>query len=211
MDIFQRIQDTLENKLLRKYLIACIVLSFVAWAGLSLVTSTFNPALVNAAGAYIGSPLLLVVGCIATVIGVGGAFYFFEKWRSGSAIDRGETVLTQEMDALRPVIIDHTTSSRTSVALNKLNMPGHDEYFYTSVVRHLIHTEYQSMAGEGDPLALRFITQLSTLATSNAYIAGNIANPEQKAIAWASAFEKEGTANIQPPALADFTAFIRTI
>jgi hypothetical protein len=182
-DILNRLQRTLESKLLQKYTL-CAIGSFVLAAfGLNLVQATFDPGLVNSAGDYAGDPPRLIFGIIATLIGTGGVFYFYAKWSSGAVVNRAATLLEQASTTISPA----PEASRAFLAVQKLNTPGHDTEFYSHVIKHYIDHERQKlMDHDSSSELMKLVSNIASFHSTHAYLTESIHQTEYDLITWAS-------------------------
>jgi hypothetical protein len=182
-DILDRLQQTLENKLLQKYALYAIGSFMLAAFGLNLVQATFDPSLVNSAGDYIGDPPRLVFGIIATLVGAGGVFYFYAKWSSGAVVDRAEALLEQASATISPV----PEASRASLAVQKLNTPGHDAEFYSHVIKHYINHEREKLIDHDSSSDLiELVSNIASFRSTHAYLTESFHQTEYDLITWAS-------------------------
>lgn len=182
-DILDRLRQTLESKLLQKYALFAIGSFTLAAFGLNLIQATFDPGLVNSAGDYVGDPPRLMFGIIATLIGTGGVFYFYAKWSSGAVVDRAATLLEQASAtiSLAPEV------SRASLAVQKLNTPGHDTEFYSHVIKHYINYERQKLIDHDSSSDLmEVVSNIASFHSTYAYLTESFHQTEYDLITWAS-------------------------
>jgi hypothetical protein len=181
-DILNRLQQTLESKLLQKYALYTIGSFVLAAFGLNLVQATFDPGLVNSTGEYVGDPPRLIFGIIATLAGSGGVFYFYAKWRSGAVVDRAAVLLEQAPTAT----FSDPETSRKSLATQKLNAPGHDTEFYSHVVVHYINHERQKLSDQDSSTPLReLVNDIASFRSTHAYLTESLHQTEYDLITWA--------------------------
>jgi hypothetical protein len=181
-DILDRLQQTLESKLLQKYALYTIGSFALAAFGLNLAQATFDPGLVNSAGEYIGDPPRLVFGIIATLVGVGGVFYFYAKWSSGATVDRAATLLEQASATTSPA----PEVSRASLAAEKLNTPDQDIEFYSHVIKHYINYERQKLIDHDSPSGLmQLVNDIASFNSTHAYLTQSLHQAEYDLITWA--------------------------
>lgn len=203
--ILERIQLTLRHTRLQIFALWCLVWVSVAAYGQSLITSTFDPSLVNETGDYVGNPPLLILGCMALLLGVGGAMYYFGKWLHADTTGRSDDQII--LDAVKENSPLHPSASPI---VDKLNIPDRDEYFYSSAVRHFIQSQPHTIAGKGE-YSPAFISQLASLSETYAFTHKHIAEPEHQAIVQARATQKQGTITPASPVYAELTIYLDTI
>lgn len=181
-NILDRLQQTIESKLLQKYALCAIGSFMLATFGLNLIQATFDPSLVNSTGDYVGNPPLLIFGIIATLIGAGGTFYFYAKWSSGAVVDRAATLLEQASIAVPST----PTVSRVSLVIQKLNTPDHNAEFYSYAVSHYINHERQLLADRDSSTAiLGLVGNIASLKSTHAYLTQSLHQTEYDLITWA--------------------------
>jgi hypothetical protein len=182
-DILDRLQQTLESKLLQKYALYTIGSFVLATFGLNFVQATFDPGLVNSAGEYVGDPPRLAFGIIATLIGAGGIFYFYAKWSSGAVVDRAATLLEQASATISPTL----EVSRASLAVQKLNTQGNDAEFYSHVIKHYINYERQKLIDHDSSSDLmELVSNIASFHSTHAYLTESLHQTEYDLITWAN-------------------------
>lgn len=207
-DIFERIHLTLRHKRLQIHAVWCLLWLFVAYYGLSLIVSTFDASLVDEAGNYTGNPPLLVLGCIALLIGAIAGMYYFGKWFHADITTRSDEQIL--LDAHHQIHTPQPPKISTSPVADKLNLSDRDEYFYSSVVRHFIHSQPRSVTGEGE-YSTAFISQLSNLTDTHAFFHELIANPERQAITRANEVMRQGAITPTSPAFIELAHYLDTV
>lgn len=207
-DILERIHLTFRHKRLQIYAVWCLLWLLVAYYGLSLIVSTFDASLVDAAGNYTGNTPLLVLGCIALLTGAIAGMYYFGKWLHTDTTTRSDEQIL--LDAHHQIHIPQPPKISTSPVADKLNLSDRDEYFYSSVVRHFIHSQPRSATGEGE-YSPAFISQLSNLSETHAFTYELIANTERQAITRAHEAMKQGTVTPTSPAFIELAHYLDTV
>lgn len=212
-DIFARLRHTLESKLLLKYAGFSLGFFVLAAVSLSVAQSTFDPSLVNAAGEYVGNPVLLTLGILGVLVGVSMGFYYYGKWRTGSTVRRGEMTLEEERNRLAVEQLQSPTPlSPTLNTIQKLNTEGRMDDFYTSVVHHYLLQARQELDKQGRTAEQTLINDLASLGATHAYQSQRIATAESELIAQAIqlrlAAEKQGATT---PSYTDFITRLRAI
>jgi hypothetical protein len=110
-------------------------------------------------------------------------FYFYAKWRSGAVVDRATTLLEQTPTT----VFSDPEASRTSLAVQKLNIPGHDTEFYSHVITHYINSERQKPIDQDSPSALtELVRNIASFRSTHAYLTKSFRQTEYDLITWAS-------------------------